>query len=171
MWRVCCLSCCPNRPFLSSNGCAVIKPQEASFSSGSNAYLYSTLTTNASISNRNHDVNLFLVTPYWPPSSLPGSIIPADCFSVIDDMDADVGAAAQTAGESGVSAPNFLEPERQDGLIPEAPTGQNWKCLAKTSEAGRASEESPIQSGGEKSFIWSFPTQLFFSCRWCFSHP
>lgn len=68
----------------------------------SNAYLYSTLTPNASISNRNRDVNLFLVMPYWPPSSLPSSIIFGDCFLVIDDTDAEAGAAAaQTAGGSG----------------------------------------------------------------------
>lgn len=42
----------------------------------SNVYLYSTLTTNsASISNYNHDVNLFLVMAYWLPSFIPSSII------------------------------------------------------------------------------------------------
>lgn len=42
----------------------------------SNVYLYSTLTTNAaSVSNYNHDVNLFLVMAYWLPSFIPRSII------------------------------------------------------------------------------------------------
>lgn len=105
-------------------------PRKRHFISVSNAYLYSTLTTNTSISTRNHDVNLFPVMPYWPPSSLPSSIIFADCFLVTDDMDADVGAAAQTAGGPGASAPQFLpslEPERQDGPIPEAP-GVCWRA-------------------------------------------
>lgn len=42
----------------------------------SNVYLYSTLTTNsASISNYNHNVNLFLFMAYWLPSFIPSSII------------------------------------------------------------------------------------------------
>lgn len=47
-----------------------------------NVYSYSTLTTNsASVSNFNHDVNLFPVTPYWLPSLIPSSIIFSwDCF-------------------------------------------------------------------------------------------
>lgn len=87
---------------------------------GSNAYLYSTLTTNASIPNRNHGVNLFPVTPYWPPSSPPSSIIFADCFLVIDDMDAAVGAAA---GESGA-------PQSRPSLDLDDSGGCNRKSLA-----------------------------------------
>lgn len=53
----------------------------------SNVYLYSTLTTNsASISNYNHDVNLFRFMAYWLPSFIPSSIIFEDCFLVFDDM-------------------------------------------------------------------------------------
>lgn len=53
----------------------------------SNVYLYSTLTTNsASVSNYNHDVNLFLFMAYWLPSFIPSSIIFEDCFLVFDDM-------------------------------------------------------------------------------------
>lgn len=40
----------------------------------SNVYLYSTLTTN-SISNYNHDVNLFPFMAYWLPSFIASSII------------------------------------------------------------------------------------------------
>ncbi len=50
----------------------------------SNVYLYSTLTTNsASISNYNHDVNLFLFMAYWLPSFIPSSIIFEDWFFVL----------------------------------------------------------------------------------------
>lgn len=50
--------------------------------------MYSTLTTDpVSISNYNHDVNLFLFMAYWLPSFIPSSIIFEDCFLLFDDVE------------------------------------------------------------------------------------
>lgn len=80
-----------------------------------NVYSYSTLTTNsASVSNFNHDVNLFPVTPYWPPSLIPSSIIFSwDCFPffvaviVVDD---DVPSADNLTWENKLTLKPQMKP-------------------------------------------------------------
>lgn len=78
-----------------------------------NVYSYSTLTTNsASVSNFNHDVNLFPVTPYWLPSLIPSSIIfSRDCFFLycVVIVDDDVPSADNLTWEKQVDAPTSEE--------------------------------------------------------------